>query len=128
MLGQMIQWTDAPEIGVSETAFEEPFEPETPVGESVILSAQYDDDGNIAVHVRDGGLHAADLADRFVVFRDGTDKQGEVLEPVRSTMGLALTRSLLAANACTLSIDPTAGVGTLFTLTIPAGLIVRREA
>ena len=100
----------------------------TPVGESVILSAQYDDDGNIAVHVRDGGMHANDLADRFVVFRDGTDKQGEVLEPVRSTMGLALTRSLLAANACTLSIDPTAGVGTLFTLTIPAGLIVRREA
>ncbi len=99
---------------------------QTPVGGSVILSAQADDDGSIAIHVRDGAENTADLGDRFVVFRDGVDREGEVLGPVRSSVGLALTRSLLAVNACSLSVDPTAGVGTLFSLQIPAELIVKQ--
>ena len=99
---------------------------QTPVGGSVILSAQADDDGCIAIHVRDGAENTADLGDRFVVFRDGVDREGEVLGPVRSSVGLALTRSLLAVNACSLSVDPTAGVGTLFSLQIPAELIVKQ--
>lgn len=98
---------------------------QTPVGGSVILSAQSDDEGNIAVHVRDGAESGTDLGERFVVFRDGVDKDGEQLNPVRSSVGLALTRSLLAVNACTLSVDPTAGTGTLFSLLIPAELVVR---
>jgi signal transduction histidine kinase len=98
---------------------------QTPVGGSVILSAQWQDDGGIAVHVRDGAQASADLSERFVVFRDGVGKDGEQLTPVRSTVGLALTRSLLAVNACSLSVDPTAGVGTLFSLVIPAELIVQ---
>jgi len=98
---------------------------QTPIGGSVILSAQTDDDGNIAIHVRDGAATGTDLGERFVVFRDGVDKDGEQLGPVRSSVGLALTRSLLAVNACSLSVDPTAGTGTLFSLLIPADLIVK---
>ena len=98
---------------------------QTPVGGSVILSAQVGEDGGIAIHVRDGASAETDLGERFVVFRDGVDKDGEQLAPVRSSVGLALTRSLLAVNACSLSVDPTAGVGTLFSLMIPADLVVR---
>lgn len=99
---------------------------QTPVGGSVILSAQGEDDGGVAIHVRDGAdTSNTDLGERFVVFRDGVDKDGEQLAPVRSSVGLALTRSLLAVNACSLSVDPTAGVGTLFSLLIPAGLVVK---
>ena len=43
--------------------------------------------------------------------------------PVRSTVGLALTRSLLEVNQCALSIDPAGGTGTLFSLVIPASLV-----
>ncbi len=97
----------------------------TPVGGSVILSAQTEDDGRIAVHVRDGSPDDGDPGERFVVFRDGVDRDGEQLHPVRSSVGLALTRSLLAVNACSLSVDPTATTGTLFSLVIPADAIVR---
>ncbi len=98
---------------------------QTPIGGSVILSAQAEEDGGIAVHVRDGAQSGTDLGERFVVFRDGVGKEGEQLAPVRSSVGLALTRSLLAVNACSLSVDPTVGTGTLFSLLIPAGLVAR---
>jgi len=57
------------------------------------------------------------------VFRDGVGKDGEALQPVRSSVGLALTRSLLAVNALQLSVDPAVGVGTMFSLLIPADLV-----
>jgi PAS domain-containing protein len=98
---------------------------QTPIGGSVILSAQGQDDGGIAVHVRDGAQNGVDLGERFVVFRDGVDKDGEQLAPVRSSVGLALTRSLLAVNACSLSVDPTIGTGTLFSLLIPPDLVAK---
>ncbi len=98
---------------------------QTPIGGSVILSAQPEEDGGITIHVRDGAQSGADMGERFVVFRDGVDKDGGQLAPVRSSVGLALTRSLLAVNACSLSVDPTATTGTLFSLTIPADAIVR---
>ncbi|MBI4922347.1 MAG: PAS domain-containing sensor histidine kinase [Devosia nanyangense] len=98
---------------------------QTPIGGSVILSAQGQEDGGIAVHVRDGAQNGADLGERFVVFRDGVDKDGEQLAPVRSSVGLALTRSLLAVNACSLSVDPTIGTGTLFSLLIPPDLVAK---
>lgn len=99
---------------------------QTPVGGSVILSAQREDDGAVIVNVRDGGESRRDLGERFVVFRDGVGKDGETLQPVRSSVGLALTRSLLAVNALSLSVDPAVGVGTMFSLLIPADLV--REA
>ncbi len=95
---------------------------QTPVGGSVILSAQREDDGAVIVNVRDGGESRKDLGERFVVFRDGVGKDGETLQPVRSSVGLALTRSLLAVNALSLSVDPAVGVGTMFSLLIPADL------
>lgn len=95
---------------------------QTPVGGSVILSAQREDDGAVIVNVRDGGEARKDLGERFVVFRDGVGKDGETLQPVRSSVGLALTRSLLAVNALSLSVDPAVGVGTMFSLLIPAEL------
>lgn len=98
---------------------------QTPIGGSVVLSAQSDDSGGIAIHVRDGAHTTVELADRFVVFRDGVDKDGEAMRPVRSSVGLAMTRSLLAVNACSLSVDPLAGTGTLFSMLIPAELVQR---
>ena len=96
---------------------------QTPPGASVILSAQVEDDGRIEIKVRDSADRSVDLGERFVVFRDGVGKDGEALAPVRSSVGLALTRSLLAVNTCSLSVDPSGGVGTLFSLVIPADLV-----
>jgi signal transduction histidine kinase len=98
---------------------------QTPVGGSVVLSAQLEDDGSIAVNVRDSGASALDPGDRFVVFRDGTGRDGEILAPVRSSVGLALTRSLLAVNSATLSVAPTPGTGTLFLIFIPSELVMQ---
>lgn len=95
---------------------------QTPPGGTVILSAQREDDGAIIINVRDSGEKRTDLGERFVVFRDGVGKDGETLMPVRSSVGLALTRSLLAVNALKLNVDPAAGVGTLFSLVVPADL------
>jgi signal transduction histidine kinase len=95
---------------------------QTPAGGTVILSAQREDDGAIVINVRDSGEKRTDLGERFVVFRDGVGKDGETLMPVRSSVGLALTRSLLAVNALKLNVDPAVGVGTLFSLVVPAEL------
>jgi signal transduction histidine kinase len=93
---------------------------QTPAGGSVVLSAQAEDDGSILVNVRDSAAAATDPGERFVVFRDGLGREGQTLAPVRSSVGLALTRSLLAVNAFSLSVDPVGEAGTLFSLTIPA--------
>lgn len=98
---------------------------QTPAGGAVVISAQREDDGSIAVHVRDSSTNAVDMAERFVVFRDGVGKDGQVMTPVRSSVGLALTRSLLAVNAFSLSVDPAGEQGMLFTLIIPADLVER---
>ncbi|KRA41994.1 sensor histidine kinase [Devosia sp. Root635] len=98
---------------------------QTPTGGAVVISAQREDDGGIAVHVRDSSTHAVDMAERFVVFRDGVGKNGQLMTPVRSSVGLALTRSLLAVNAFSLSVDPAGEQGMLFTLIIPADLVER---
>ena len=97
---------------------------DTPPGGSVVLSAHVDDAGGIAVNVRDSAPHAPDIGERFVVFRDGVGRDGETLAPVRSSVGLVLTRALLAVNGAQLGIGPTAGTGTLFSLTIPPENVV----
>jgi signal transduction histidine kinase len=99
---------------------------QTPVGGAVVISAQRHDDGSIAIHVRDSSAHAVDMAERFVVFRDGVGRNGQMLAPVRSSVGLALTRSLLAVNAVSLAVDPAGPEGMLFTLRIPADLVDER--
>ena len=96
---------------------------QTPTGGGVVISAQREDDGGIAIHVRDSSTNAVDMAERFVVFRDGMGRDGQMMVPVRSSIGLALTRSLLAVNAFTLSVDPAGEQGMLFTLIIPADLV-----
>lgn len=97
---------------------------ETPAGHAVVLSAQREDDGGLSITVRDAAGEGVDPIERFVVFRDGQGRNGEALAPMRSTVGLALTRSLLAVNAVSLSVDPTGGAGTLFALSIPKGLVI----
>jgi len=97
---------------------------ETPQDGSVVLSAQVDAVGGVVVNVRDSAPHTTDLGERFVVFRDGTGRDGEVLTPIRSSVGLALTRALLAVNGATLAVEPTPGTGTLFSLTIPPEHVV----
>ncbi|SEP86294.1 Signal transduction histidine kinase [Devosia sp. YR412] len=96
---------------------------QTPTGGGVVISAQRGDDGSIAVHVRDSSNNAVDMAERFVVFRDGVSRSGQAMVPVRSSIGLALTRSLLAVNAFSLSVDPAGEQGMLFTMIIPADLV-----
>jgi signal transduction histidine kinase len=96
---------------------------QTPSGGAVVISAQREEDGGISIHVRDSSTNAVDLAERFVVFRDGTGRDGQLLTPVRSSVGLALTRSLLAVNAFSLSVDPAGAQGLLFSLLIPADLV-----
>jgi signal transduction histidine kinase len=100
---------------------------QTPPGGSVVLSAQREDDGSISVHVRDSAAREADASERFVVFRDGIGRDGQRLGPVRSSVGLALTRALLTVNACSLSVDPAGSVGTLFSMVIPAEGVTRGE-
>jgi signal transduction histidine kinase len=100
---------------------------QTPAGGAVVLSAQREDDGSISVSVRDSAAREADPSERFVVFRDGLGRDGRRLGPVRSSVGLALTRALLTVNACSLSVDPAGSVGTLFSMTIPAEAVTREE-
>ncbi|WP_196259480.1 sensor histidine kinase [Pelagibacterium limicola] len=95
-------------------------------GNKVVVSAQQDSDGTVSVHVRDAARRPNILADHFVVFRDGQSRDGSARQPVRSSIGLTLTRTLVAVNACSLSLDPAAESGTLMTLTVPASLVVRR--
>ena len=98
---------------------------QSPNGGAVVISAQLEDSGGIAVHVRDSSVNAVDMAERFVVFRDGPGRDGRMRAPVRSSIGLALTRSLLAVNAFSLTVDPAGEQGMLFTLKIPADLVER---
>ncbi|KFC68388.1 Two-component hybrid sensor and regulator [Devosia sp. LC5] len=98
---------------------------QTPTGGAVVISAQREDDGGIAIHVRDSSTAPVDMAERFVVFRDGLSREGRALAPVRSSVGLALTRSLLAVNGFALSVDPAGATGMLFTLVIPSDLVDR---
>ncbi|WMT91445.1 HAMP domain-containing sensor histidine kinase [Pelagibacterium sp. H642] len=94
-------------------------------GSRVVLSGQVEDDGSISIHVRDGAKAPGALAERFVVFRDGVAADGTQRKPSQSSIGLTLTRSLVAVNACSLRLDPASESGTLMTLTIPASLVVR---
>ncbi len=54
---------------------------QTATGGAVVISATRADDGGIVVHVRDGSTHGVDMAERFVVFRDGPGKDGRSLMP-----------------------------------------------
>ncbi len=101
---------------------------QTPTGGAVVISAQLMDSGGIAVHVRDSSTSAVDMAERFVVFRDGPGRDGQMLAPVRSSVGLALTRSLLAVNAVSLSVDPAGEQGMLFSLVIPADQVEHADS
>lgn len=101
---------------------------QTPTGSAVVISAQLLEDGAIIIHVRDSSAHGVDMAERFVVFRDGMDRDGQALAPIRSSVGLALTRSLLAVNAVSLSVDPAGNEGLLFSLKIPADLVDARNS
>lgn len=101
---------------------------QSPLGGAVVISAQRLDDGGIAIHVRDNSNHALDMAERFVVYRDGQNAQGQALTPVRSSVGLALTRSLLAVNTVSLSVDPAGQSGVLFSLKVPADLVDMSES
>jgi signal transduction histidine kinase len=96
---------------------------QSPTGGAVVISAKIGEDGSISVHVRDNSTNQVDLAERFVVFRDGDKREGNALAPVRSSVGLALTRSLLAVNGVGLAINPAGQHGMLFTLQIPAELV-----
>lgn len=93
-------------------------------GSKVVLSGQVEDDGSVSIHVRDAAKAPNALAERFMVFRDGVAADGSERKPSHSSIGLTLTRSLVAVNACSLSLAPASESGTLMTLTIPASLVV----
>ncbi|MCD7059193.1 sensor histidine kinase [Pelagibacterium xiamenense] len=97
-------------------------------GSKVVLSAQREGDGSVSIHVRDAAKSPNALTEQFVVFRDGQDKEGAARAPIRSSIGLTLTRSLAAVNACSLDLAPASETGTLMTLSIPAALVIRQPA
>lgn len=94
-------------------------------GSKVVLSGQVEEDGSVCIHVRDTAKAPNALAERFMVFRDGVAADGSERKPSQSSIGLTLTRSLVAVNACSLSLAPASESGTLMTLTIPASLVVK---
>ncbi|RDE07995.1 sensor histidine kinase [Pelagibacterium lacus] len=94
-------------------------------GSRVVLSAQVEEDGSVVIHVRDTAKGPNALAEKFVVFRDGIGADGAERVPTQSSIGLTLTRSLVAVNACSLSLEPSSESGTLMMLTIPASLVVK---
>ncbi len=98
---------------------------QTPAGGKVILSAQIEDDGSVGVHVRDSSSGPSGVDERFMVFREKNDRGKETMVAMKSSMGLALTRSLVSINSCALHVDPSAGTGTLMSLVIPVQLLDR---
>jgi len=96
---------------------------QTPAGAKVVLSAQIEDDGSLGIHVRDSSSGPKGIDDRFVVFRERDERGEEAMVAMKSTMGLALTRSLISVNSCALHVDPSAGKGTLMSVVIPVELI-----
>ncbi len=97
---------------------------QTPQDGAVVLSAQVDDAGGVTINVRDSANNVADLGERFVVFRDGIGRDGQALTPIRSSVGLSLTRALLEVNQTSLTVDPAGGAGTMFSLSIPSDAVV----
>lgn len=97
---------------------------QTPEGGKVIISAQIEDDDAIGVHVRDSSSGQVELSERFAVFREASSGRAEAMVPLKSSIGLALTRSLLAVNSCRLDVHPSGGTGTLMSLIIPADVTV----
>ncbi|MCF6302043.1 MAG: PAS domain S-box protein [Devosiaceae bacterium] len=100
---------------------------QTPAGGKVILSAQIEDDGSVGVHVRDSSSGPSGVDDRFMVFREKSERGKETMVAMKSSMGLALTRSLVSINSCALHVDPSAGTGTLMSLVIPGKLLEQPE-
>ena len=58
-------------------------------------------DGAIIVNVRDSGEKRTDLGERFVVFRDGVGKDGEMLMPVRSSPAVHILQRSSSATSGT---------------------------
>ena len=101
----------------------------SPTGGQVVLSAQRRGDGGIEIHVRDSGHDPGEsIEESFMVFRDGEAADGERLTPMPSAIGFALTRTLLKVNSVEIDIDPDRGSGMLFSLIIPAELVVRADS
>ncbi|HET8726757.1 MAG TPA: histidine kinase dimerization/phospho-acceptor domain-containing protein, partial [Alphaproteobacteria bacterium] len=97
---------------------------QSPAGGSVILSATCDDVGGITINVRDSASGRREAGEDFAVVRHGAAANGRSLVAFRSSIGLALTRSLLAVNALSLTVDPVIGVGTLYSMSVPADLVI----
>lgn len=87
-------------------------------GGHVVFSAQQEDDGSVEIHVRGTGITTDRVEEQFVVFRE----DAPLAATGASSVGLALTRSLLAINTCTLSIESSGTQGHLLSLFIPAEL------
>lgn len=87
-------------------------------GGHVVFSAQQEDDGSVEIHVRGTGITTDRVEEQFVVFRE----DAPLAATGASSVGLALTRSLLAINTCTLSIESSGTKGHLLSLFIPAEL------
>ena len=96
-----------------------------PPGGSVVLSAQLEDDGTVSVMCATAAATSWRSQRAVRGLPRWRRAEGEALAPVRSSVGLALTRSLLAVNTFSLSVAPTGGTGTLFQLVIPPELVAK---
>mgnify|MGYP001247293791 CR=1 FL=1 len=97
---------------------------QTPPGDAVVLSAHVEDDGGVRIQVREQGVARGDPGDGFVIFRDGVSGDGKALAPIRSSVGLALTRSLLEVNSASLSVEAVRQDGTIFSLRLPPESVI----
>lgn len=102
MLGHATEWIDGQAIGLPETAFEEPFEARTPVGESVLVV--YDSlvaRGVVAASLRRAGyrvLHASSAEEAAAVYEEHAVPVVITAVDLPGTSGIELLRRLRACE------------------------------
>ncbi len=96
-------------------------------GKQIVVSAYKEIDNSITIHLRDSKRDNIEFAENFVMFRDGVNSDGHARVPKVSSMGLAITETMLEINAVSLEIEQNTDAGTLVSLTIPANMIVHSK-
>jgi PAS domain S-box-containing protein len=95
----------------------------TPRGGKVVLSSHNNDDGSLAISVRDTGIGIAPEDMQTVLAPFGQVESAFSRKHHGAGLGLPLARSLVELHGGTLTIESELGVGTTATVTIPAARV-----
>jgi len=100
----------------------------TPRGGSVVVGAEVDRGGALAITVRDTGIGMAkeDIPTALAAF--GQIRTGKEPMCEGTGLGLPLTKALIEMHGGEIEIDSTVGVGTTVTVRFPASRIYRSTA